>query len=362
MKLHQFLSEHGDELFEICLRNLKRDVPDRSEDEVGEHLRPYIAEMARVLRRADGFTDEDAPDPPVGPADVGRDRRRRGFPIEHLVPTYAALSTAVGELGGRLHLAFGAEEYGVFNQVIDAHVAKAIEEFAEDAQCARDHALGERLGSLAHELRNALASASMAFGMLERGLIGIRGPTADVVRRNHRRMGALIEQTLVAARARSGGVRAELHEIRLSPLLREIEASAVFERGIRLALDADESLLVVADEHLLSSAISNLVQNAIKFSLDGVSIALRARAEGDAVTIEVEDGCGGLPAGKRDDLFQPFVQGSSDRRGMGLGLSITRDAVQAMAGEITVQDIPKKGCVFTVKLPRKRRLSRPPAP
>ena len=66
----------------------------------------------------------------------------------------------------------------------------------------------------------------------------------------------------------------------------------------------------------------------------------------------MEDECGGLPKRKREDLFKPFVQGRDDKRGVGLGLAITRDAVHALSGELDVRDLPGRGCVFVVELPR----------
>ena len=114
----------------------------------------------------------------------------------------------------------------------------------------------------------------------------------------------------------------------------------------------EEPLVVLADEHLLTSAISNLVQNAVKFSHKDTSIVLRARLDEPSITIEVEDRCGGLPASKHEELFKPFVQGARDRRGVGLGLAITREVVQALSGTITVRDLPQEGCVFSIRLPR----------
>jgi signal transduction histidine kinase len=107
----------------------------------------------------------------------------------------------------------------------------------------------------------------------------------------------------------------------------------------------------MADARLLASAVGNLFQNALKFTPAGGRVALRARAEGERVFIDVEDGCGGLPAGKEDELFEPFVQRGADRTGLGLGLSIARDAVRANRGEIRVGNRPGEGCVFTVVLP-----------
>jgi signal transduction histidine kinase len=70
------------------------------------------------------------------------------------------------------------------------------------------------------------------------------------------------------------------------------------------------------------------------------------------VFIDVEDECGGLPLGEAEALFRPFLQSGADRSGLGLGLSISRKAVQLNGGEIRVRNVPGKGCIFTVELPR----------
>lgn len=109
---------------------------------------------------------------------------------------------------------------------------------------------------------------------------------------------------------------------------------------------------MTADERLLTSAVGNLVQNALKFTRAGGTVVVRARAEREYVVIEVEDECGGLPPGRQEQLFQPFVQESANRSGLGLGLTITRRAVAAHGGQVHVRDLPGKGCVFTIHLPR----------
>ena len=79
---------------------------------------------------------------------------------------------------------------------------------------------------------------------------------------------------------------------------------------------------------------------------------LHAHASGDRVLIEVEDNCGGLPPGDAERMFQPFTQGSTDKSGLGLGLSICRRSVEAIGGVLSVRNMPGVGCVFTVDLPR----------
>jgi signal transduction histidine kinase len=67
--------------------------------------------------------------------------------------------------------------------------------------------------------------------------------------------------------------------------------------------------------------------------------------------IEVEDECGGLPAGTAEGLFRPFEQLNAQRTGLGLGLAISRRGVEANGGKLTLRNIPQKGRVFTVDIP-----------
>jgi hypothetical protein len=313
-----------------------------------------MLEMEDALRRNDGLPPKDETE--VVPArDVGRERERGGFPLASLVYAYSALSVAVGEVGAAQGLSFGADEYGVFNQTIDRHVADAVDGFAQEERTkfVREH--DERLAFVAHELRNALSSASTAFTLMSQGSVGINGATGDILRRSHRRMERLIEQVLVSARA--GAAKIALVPLSLAPLVSELVSGAVRERGIELAVDVDDSLKVIAEEDLLTSALSNLLQNAVKYSRDGATVTVRARpistdGAGDSVVVEVEDECGGLPDGVEQELFQPFTRHRRDRRGVGLGLAITRDVVQVLRGQITVQNLPGTGCIFAVTLAR----------
>ena len=70
------------------------------------------------------------------------------------------------------------------------------------------------------------------------------------------------------------------------------------------------------------------------------------------ILIGVEDQCGGLPEGKAEEIFHPFEQGSAERTGLGLGLSISRRGVEANGGKLSVRNLPGTGCVFTIDLPR----------
>jgi signal transduction histidine kinase len=122
-------------------------------------------------------------------------------------------------------------------------------------------------------------------------------------------------------------------------------------RLVTTSLEADTVLEVQADRRLLLSTIGNLLSNAVKFSEAGTTVRVRARREGSAIVVEVQDECGGLPTGNIEKLFEPFIQRGEDRNGFGLGLAIVRQAISALDGRVSVRNQPGQGCTFVLTLP-----------
>lgn len=120
----------------------------------------------------------------------------------------------------------------------------------------------------------------------------------------------------------------------------------------REGLALDPQLVVHADRQMLGSALSNLLQNAFKFSPRDAHVSLTVQVDAGRTLFDVADECGGLPEGDVEDLFRPFEQRGGDRTGIGFGLSISRRAVEANGGHIRVRNLPGHGCVFTIDLPR----------
>lgn len=118
-------------------------------------------------------------------------------------------------------------------------------------------------------------------------------------------------------------------------------------------MSVDLEIIVTADRQILLSAVSNLVQNAIKYTKRNGYIFLRGELSKDRIIIEIEDQCGGLVNDKIQSLFEPFTQENDDRSGLGLGLAITKKAVHLCQGKISVENIPGKGCIFRLDIPQK---------
>jgi signal transduction histidine kinase len=321
----------------------------------GIHI--LVDEIINALKRPAGIdASSTLPGKTEAAAKLGADRQQRAFPIGELALHIGSISDSVGELGARHAMKFSAHEYRVFNQCIDSITSTAVEQFSHQDHDTLEHEAIERVGFLAHELRNSLGTARMSFALLRSGQVGLGSRTADIHERALTRLEQLVEQTLLDARLRARVAQRHV-SVNVENLLNEVAVAIPPERDVDVTVDAKPDLEVVTDERLLISAVSNLVQNAVKFSHDAGRVVVRAKRHENAILIEVEDECGGLPPGKTEKLFEPHVQAGANRRGFGLGLAITRQAVERIGGKIFVRNLPNKGCVFAITLENTARTS-----
>lgn len=281
-----------------------------------------------------------------------------GYTVDQVVHDYGDLCQAITDLAVERDAPFSVDQFRTLNRCLDNAIADAVTEFAaqRDLEIARLQAEeeNERLGFLAHELRNHLNVAKLAFAALESGRLPVGGSTGAMLKRSLGSMENLIGHSLAAVR--NVGL-APLHPRVFSLAIFLVDAGRVAElyasdTGCTLRISqVDAQLAIEGNRELLLAALGNLLQNAFKFTRPGSEVTLHAHTTDTWITIEVEDHCGGLPKGSSDTMFNPFQQGFDDKRGLGLGLSIAKRSVESDHGRLTVQDKPGQGCVFTISLP-----------
>ncbi|HMN62877.1 MAG TPA: ATP-binding protein, partial [Anaerolinea sp.] len=113
--------------------------------------------------------------------------------------------------------------------------------------------------------------------------------------------------------------------------------------------------VIQADPIRLGQAVGNLLSNAIKFTPAGGKVTVTSGAGGQEVWLRVTDSGPGIPADEQEKIFTPFFRGGQGKRfteGMGLGLSIARDLVQAHGGRLELVSAPGEGSQFTIYLPK----------
>ena len=372
--LDEFLTVNRGELITRCRAKVaKRPAPRASNAELQHGIPIFLDQLIKTLRleNACSFWEShnvsggaQTPQTSTGSeisksaAKHGSELLRRGLTVDQVVHDYGDLCQAVTELAVEQNAPVTVAEFHTLNRCLDNAIADAVTEYTRRRDLAvsdqGSQAMNERLGSFAHELRNLLNSAMLAVEAVKSGNVGLAGATGALLDRSLKGMRDLIDRSLAEVRLTSG-LPTRRERISLGEFIDEVQVSATMEakaKGLGLTVGPVESGLAVdADRHMLSSAVSNLLQNAFKFTPHG-HVSLTTQATADRVLIEIEDECGGLPPGKAEELFQPFMQRAADRSGLGLGLSISNRGIEANGGGLHVRDLPGKGCIFTIDLPR----------
>jgi hypothetical protein len=354
--LHDFLSSNRAAIIARTRTKVAaRPAPIATEEELAHGIPLFLDQLIltlRFARNSEGAIRQGA----IGDsaAEHGRDLLKQGFTVAQVVHDYGGLAQAVTELADETMAPITAAEFQTFNGCLDDAIAQAVTEFGQQREQSISKEERARSGELAHELRNALAAAMLAFETITTGQVGPRGSTAALLGRSLRRLAELIDSSVAQVRLEAG-VRAP-ERLSMREFIEEVEVGASMEaiaRGFTLTVTpAPLGVDVKVDRQLLAAAVANLLQNAFKFTRPQGHVFLKAYSMKDRVLIEVEDECGGLPPGKAEELFGRFEQRGHDRSGLGLGLSISRRSVEADGGMIYVRDVPSVGCVFTIDLPR----------
>lgn len=371
-----FLLNNRDELIQRCKDKVaQRPARGATPEQLAHGVPMFLDQLARTLEaeeggdaakglRISGPSGGDAAalsEMGVSATIHGGKLLRLGYTVDQVVHDYGDLCQAITDLAVERDAPFSVDEFRTLNRCLDNAIADAVTEFAaqRDVVVARQQAQqeNERLGLLAHELRNHLNTAHLAFSALESGGLPVAGSTGAVLKRSLGSLQVLIEQSLASVR-NAALAPAHSHVFSLAMFLadaRRVAELYAADTGCTLHVaEVDAQLAIEGNREMLSAALGNLLQNAFKFTRAASNVSLRVRVADTWILIDVEDCCGGLPSGAEDRLFKPFQQGFDDVRGLGLGLSIAKRSVEADGGYLRVHDLPGKGCVFTMGLPLRR--------
>ncbi|HET7046366.1 MAG TPA: ATP-binding protein [Gaiellaceae bacterium] len=231
------------------------------------------------------------------------------------------------------------------------------------AERALERARSEFIATASHELRTPVAAIYGASRTLRRTDVEMPGDQRalflEMIERESERLRTITDQLLTAGRLDAGRL-----ELAVSP----VDVARVVETAVepaRLAapdtIDFEVTcertpLPAHADEDMLRQVLGNLLDNAVKYSPDGGTVAVRVRRAGPFVEIAVSDEGIGIPLEAQQRVFEKFFRADPNLSrgvgGTGLGLYIAKELVDRMDGQITVDSSPACGTTFTVRLPR----------
>ncbi|MFE6224647.1 MULTISPECIES: sensor histidine kinase KdpD [unclassified Streptomyces] len=308
----------------------------------------FSMESVALLERADGAEPWNraaavGPHPAARPEDADVD-----MPVgDHL-----ALA-----LTGRVLPAEDRRVLGAF--AAQAAVVLDRQRLVGEAEEARKLAEGNKirtslLAAVSHDLRTPLAGIKASVSSLRSDDVEWsdedRAELLEGIEAGADRLDHLVGNLLDMSRLQTGTV---------TPLIRAVDLDEVVPMALggvpdgSAEADIPESLpMVEVDKGLLERAVANIVENAVKYSPDGVPVAVGASVLGDRVELRVVDRGPGVPDASKDGIFEPFQRfGDAPRgSGVGLGLAVARGFVEAMGGTLSAEDTPGGGLTMVLTL------------
>jgi heavy metal sensor kinase len=213
--------------------------------------------------------------------------------------------------------------------------------------------------NIAHDLRSpitrirGIAEVTLTTG---KSLNDYENMAASTIEECDRLLGT-INTMLMISKTESGVDKLSHEEIHLTVLVRE--ACELFrpiaeDKGVSLSCDVPKPIHFIGDTQMIQRMISNLLDNAIKYTPSGGSVTAFINENDTHVVVSVKDtGCGISP-NELPRIFERFYRCDQSRSqsGIGLGLSLARSIARAHGGDITATSLPNQGSTFTVNLPR----------
>jgi signal transduction histidine kinase len=223
-----------------------------------------------------------------------------------------------------------------------------------------DRTKNELITTISHELRTPI---TVIHGYAQ--LLKARGGTleagrmealAQAVYANSTQLQRLVQDLVDVGRVERGTFTLEVETFNLAETLRDVVAGLqARDGGERVAYEGESELRVLADRARVVQVASNLVENALKYAPEG-PIHVRARHEGTAVRIEVEDQGSGVPPEEQQRVWEKFYRGADVvrhnlQRGTGIGLALVKALVDAQGGRVGLESGAEGGALFWFELP-----------
>ena len=263
--LHEFLSVNREEIIARTRAKVaNRPVPRATEAELENGIPLFLTQLIDMLQ---------SPATELGAAAIGEsaarhgdEMRRMGFTVGQIVHDYGGLCQAITELAVEKSASIGSAEFKVLNGCLDDAVAFAVTEFSRQREQSIVNQGVEHLGILAHEMRNALNTAVLAFSALQSGVVGTNGSTSTVVLRSMARMRELLDRSFAEVRLKAGIQKRT--QVLVSAIIEEVGSlprsklsSAAWNSW---SSTVPANIVIHADPQILVSAFSNLIQKRVQ--------------------------------------------------------------------------------------------------
>ena len=281
----------------------------------------------------------------------------------------AIVGESIGVIGvaTRAEHAFTDSEIGLLAAIgKEISIAVRNSQLYEEASSARalrelDAMRTEFLANVSHELRTPLAVIKGSANSLLQPDVSFDEQTwrdfLQTIDNDSDKLGRLVEDLLMMSRLEAGALEIRKEQHSLAEVVESVrDRLDNLAPGHTLQIDIPASLPpVLIDDDRIGEVLTNLVENAAKYSPEGTRIVLQASPNGRNVIVSVTDEGSGIPPELHQKVFDRFYQAAAhkrgNRRGTGLGLSICRGIVETHDGKIWVESEPGKGAKFSFSIP-----------
>ncbi len=265
-------------------------------------------------------------------------------PVRRLSEAARALGS--GATGVRVGASSGGGELAELGRAFD-HMAASLERHERLRQVM--------VADIAHELRTPVAILQAETESLVDGVRAVTPESLASLHEESVRLAKMVQDLQTLASADAAGLRLERSWVDLSAVAAEAASSLeerFAERHVHLVQDLSRAV-VWADPNRLRQVVTNLLENAEKFTPPGGSARLVVSAEEHSVQLEVADSGPGIPPEERERVFERFFRGSAGRTagGTGIGLAVVKQIVEAHGGQVRATAAPREGALFVVRLP-----------
>jgi two-component system sensor histidine kinase CpxA len=236
------------------------------------------------------------------------------------------------------------DELGQLSEAIN-HMAESLSRFVNGQK--------RFLGDIAHELCSPIARMQVALGILEQRSQGDQKEYVTDVQEDVESMSSLVNELLLFSKAGMTASATPLTRVNVAETVgRVVHAEAV--NAATIETHVDKALEVMAHRDLFFRALANVLRNAIRYAGNAGPIVITASKGSKNVSITISDNGPGLPPSEVEEVFKPFYRPEFARQretgGVGLGLAIVRNCVQACGGTVTCRNRSPRGLVVEIKL------------
>ena len=325
-------------------------------------------DLPKILEKAAVSLESDRPDRTEELLAVvpkhGEVRFHQNFSLSEVLVEYDLLRAVVNEqvvthLGRKIE----ADEIVALGGVLDLAGRRAILAYVEHQSHqlqAATEAQSKYLSFLSHDLRGGLNGVFLMIEVLKRELanephLSETVRDLDAMRRTLLETVGTMDRFLHAERFRKGKVQLKPGRIHVKQLLNEIVAQCSYqarEKGLELRVSAPDDCIITSDRELLALILQNLLSNAVKYSPHGdVTVTANGEEDGSCL-ISVADQGPGIAPDRLEELFSAYTRGETHGQpGVGLGLSIARQAAEYLSAKLWAESAPGKGSTFFIQIP-----------